>query len=337
MGGIFISYRRDDSRGTAGRLYDDLSDRFGKDSVFRDIDAVGIGADYTVAIHDFIATCDAVVVVIGNQWLEIRDEEGRRRLAEPGDLLAEEIITGLGAGKLVIPVLVEDADMPPASKLPPALAPLARLNALRISDDRWDYDVGRLVARLEQVLPAVSSTVPLGSGARPTPPRPAPASLEPQPARPGGRRWVLGAALAVVLIAFLIIAGVTFLGGDDGDDPVVTVDVTTTVTVGTTTTTQSRVTTTTATPAGGTSITLSRSSGAAGTSITVSGSGFNAGETVEIRFNVAPPASVVTNRSGAFSNVVIKVPAETIKGFPSFVIATGKTSAKSARASFTVT
>jgi hypothetical protein len=331
MSGIFISYRRDDSRGTAGRLYDDLADRFDKTHVFRDIDAIGIGADYTVAIHDFISSCDAVVVVIGNQWLEITDDEGRRRLAEPGDLLTEEIATGLAAGKLVIPVLVEDAEMPPASKLPPALAPLARLNALRVSDDRWDYDVGRLVARLAEVLPAPTAAA--------SPATPAPA---PQPVRAGGRRRAAVVALAVVVIAGLVVAGVRFLGGDsdDGDAvPVTPVQVTTPLTVpSTTTTTLARVTTTTTSVRlGESSITLSRGSGPAGTSVTVSGRGFDAGETVEVMFHVTSMGSAVANASGAFTGVVIKVPVGSLKGFPYLITATGKRSAKSARAPFNVT
>jgi hypothetical protein len=131
---------------------------------------------------------------------------------------------------------------------------------------------------------------------------------------------------------------VRFLGGDDaGNDPVVTVPATTRVTAATTTTLSSRITTTITTPAGETSIALSRSTGPVGTSITVSGSGFGAGETVEIRFLVTQLATTVTNRSGAFSGVVIKVPADAVKGFPSSVTATGRTSIKSARAPFTVT
>ncbi len=338
VGGIFISYRRDDSRGTAGRLYDDLTDRFGRDSVFRDIDAVGIGVDYAAVIGDFIATCDAVVVIIGNQWLEIRDEAGRQRLAEPGDLVAEEIATALGAGKLVIPVLVEDADMPSAAYLPPALAPLPRLNALRVSDDRWDYDVGRLVTRLEQVLPAVSSTAPPGATDRAVGVRAV--GVQPVPPRPGRRRVLVGAAASVVVIAALVVSRLTFLGGNDKTNgTVTTVQVTTTVTSPATTTTLARVTTTTTTTAPGTaaSITLSRSTGPAGTSITVGGRGFNAGETVEVRFHVTQLATVVATLTGTFGGVVIQVPAGSPKGFPFMVSATGKTSAKTARAPFTVT
>ena len=109
MSGIFISYRRGDTRGTAGRLYDDLTDRFGSDRVFRDLDAIEPGADYSERIEDFIRSCDVLVAVIGHEWLDARDNEGRRRLEDPEDFVRREIVTALEAQKMVIPVLVEDA------------------------------------------------------------------------------------------------------------------------------------------------------------------------------------------------------------------------------------
>ena len=43
MNSIFISYRRDDAEGQAGRLYDDLIAEFGPDSVFMDVTAARQG------------------------------------------------------------------------------------------------------------------------------------------------------------------------------------------------------------------------------------------------------------------------------------------------------
>ncbi len=51
----------------------------------------------------------------------------------------------------MIPALVEGAKMPAAEQLPSALVALHRHNAIEISDSRWDYDVGRLLERLEKV------------------------------------------------------------------------------------------------------------------------------------------------------------------------------------------
>ena len=152
MSGIFISYRRGDSRGSAGRLYDDLTDRFGSDQVFRDLDAIEPGADYSERIEDFIRSCDVLVAVIGSQWSDIRDEQGHRRLDDPQDFVRREIVSAMQAGKVVIPVLVEDALMPEPSAVPAAMVPLSHRNALPLSDARWRYDVGVLCKRLEKVV-----------------------------------------------------------------------------------------------------------------------------------------------------------------------------------------
>jgi hypothetical protein len=152
MGGVFISYRRDDSRGSAGRLYDNLSDRFGPEVIFRDLDALRPGAVYGNVIHTAIAGCDALIAVIGSNWLEARDREGRRRLDNKADLVRTEIATALAQNKIVVPVLVEDAKMPSEPDLPPDLAALASRNALLISDQRWEYDVKRLMDLLEDVV-----------------------------------------------------------------------------------------------------------------------------------------------------------------------------------------
>jgi len=152
VGGVFISYRRGDCQGSAGRLYDDLGEQLGDTVVFRDIDAIQPGVDYWEEIIRTIDECDALLAVIGSGWLESKDRAGNRRLDSPEDLVLLEIASALEGGKVVIPVLIEEADMPAADDLPERLRPLAARNALPISDLRWNYDVGRLVSRLQQVL-----------------------------------------------------------------------------------------------------------------------------------------------------------------------------------------
>lgn len=359
MSGVFISYRRDDSRGTAGRLYDDLKDRFGRSRVFRDLDAVDPGADYALAIDQFIASCDAVVVVIGTAWLDIRDDEGRRRLEDPADLVRQEIVAALASDKLVVPVLVEDARMPAAAKLPADLAPLARRNALPLSDARWEYDVGVLVARLDDVITQDSSTVPpAGSGpASSSPPRPPPGwanrPVPPQPApRPRSSSvpvWAWGAGIAA-LVMVLVAVGVVVAtrgGGSNGNAASAgTTGLTAAVSSAPATAATSAVPVTsavvtaqpppTALP-GETALTLSRSTGPVGTSITVAGAGFDARETVDIRFHISMLATAVTDARGSFSGAVIKVPAGSFPSFPYSVVASGRRSRKSAIAQFTVT
>ena len=211
MGGVFISYRRDDSRGSAGRLYDDLSDRFGNDLVFRDLDAIKPGAVYDKVISTAIAGCDALIAVIGNNWIDARGADGQRRVDSPKDLVRVEIATALAQSKIVVPVLVEDATMPSEADLPPDLAPIASRNALPISDHRWDYDVGRLVALLDGVIgPARAATGPVAPPVEAAPPAAS------RPPATGSNQRVL--VLAVVVLA-LVAAGAFAVGRKSGSGP----------------------------------------------------------------------------------------------------------------------
>ena len=157
MAGIFISYRREDSQEVAGRLFDRLVQRFGKERVFRDVDAIDPGAKFAAVIGERIGVCDALVALIGKRWLEVRDAQGQRRLDLPSDLVKAEIAAALAQGKLVIPVLIEGTSMPARGALPAELAPLADRNALPISDARFDFDFGRLASAIERALPADGS------------------------------------------------------------------------------------------------------------------------------------------------------------------------------------
>jgi hypothetical protein len=159
MSGIFISYRRDDSAPSAGRLCDRLSAQFGADQVFMDVDDIPPGADFSAHISAKIGACDALLAVIGKQWLAARDAEGRLRLSDPNDLVAREIALALQRGIRVIPVLVGGAGMPKAADLRGDLKPLAQRNALTISDQDFQGDVAKLIKALE-VLPGLRRPVP---------------------------------------------------------------------------------------------------------------------------------------------------------------------------------
>lgn len=148
--GVFISYRREDSSGFAGRLHESLSRHFGPARIFRDVDDMRVGVDFPTRIQETLESCGALVAVIGREWLV--DSKGVRRLDDPDDWVRQEIVAALERDDvLVVPVLVEGATMPPADELPERLAPLTRHHALEIADSRWVYDVGLLVKELETV------------------------------------------------------------------------------------------------------------------------------------------------------------------------------------------
>lgn len=149
MPGIFISYRRDDTGGYARGIADYLKQKLDV-PVFMDIDSVDPGADFVDAIEDAVGSCDVLVALIGNRWLDATDEHGQRRLESPNDFIRVEIAAALERNTRIIPVLLRGASMPRESELPEPLKALTRRQALKVSDERWAYDLERLVDAIER-------------------------------------------------------------------------------------------------------------------------------------------------------------------------------------------
>lgn len=147
---IFLSYRREDASGHAGRLYDALAARFGDENVFIDVDAIDPGVDFAEAITRAVAGCDALIALIGREWLTATDEQGRRRLDDPQDFVRLELEAALEREVVVIPAYVQAAEPPRADRLPASLAPLARRQGAELRDVGWRDDVRRLISRLEE-------------------------------------------------------------------------------------------------------------------------------------------------------------------------------------------
>ncbi|WP_339705788.1 toll/interleukin-1 receptor domain-containing protein [uncultured Kriegella sp.] len=141
QGRIFISYRRSDSQGYAGRLSDSLEAYFGEKRVFRDIEDIKGGSKYAKDIENQLSTADAVIILIGPAWLSVAGENGKRRIDDPEDWVVKEIVTAIENGIRVFPVLIEGTVLPRISELPEYLRPILDYNAITISDRNWDADV----------------------------------------------------------------------------------------------------------------------------------------------------------------------------------------------------
>ncbi len=142
---IFLSYRRDDSAGYAGRLADSLEPFLGAGKIFRDVEDIRPGDDFVKAIEQNLQNANVVLVVIGKDWLTVKDELGGLRLNDPKDFVRLEIETALRHKHQVIPVLVDNATMPKPEDLPGSIAPIAYRQAIEIADSRWDDDINRLL------------------------------------------------------------------------------------------------------------------------------------------------------------------------------------------------
>jgi hypothetical protein len=205
MGGIFISYRRDDSAATVGRIYDRLVANFGRAAVFKDVDSIPIGVNFHTYIDNVMRQCSVALVVIGPRWLTVANAAGRR-LDDPDDVVRQEIEVALRLGLAVVPALVENATMPSAGVLPATLQELASRNGVSVRyDPDFENDMRRLVGALQRLLPAPSGWSP-PQAARPTQPATPPRS----PASKGPRaplrrqpwlRW--GVTFGIVQIALV--------------------------------------------------------------------------------------------------------------------------------------
>jgi hypothetical protein len=168
---VFISYRRIDTSADAGRLYDALRRRLGRDKLFMDVDSINPGQDWVEAVEDAVGKSDILLALIGSAWSDIRDPDGTRRLDDEFDRVRLEIEAALNAEKAVIPVLFEDARMPLAADLPETLRPLVRRHAIRISHETFSADLRgllrafRIIARSKSVEPRA---IPIKPAATPT-------------------------------------------------------------------------------------------------------------------------------------------------------------------------
>ncbi|MEO7039850.1 MAG: toll/interleukin-1 receptor domain-containing protein [Candidatus Elarobacter sp.] len=147
---IFISYRRDDSSGHVGRLYDALCAHFGRKRLFFDIDHIAPGQDFVQVLDDSLSRSSVMIVVMGKRWAGT-GKIGTRRIDDPGDFVRLEVASALrrGTGLRLIPALIQGAKMPAPTSLPEDLKDLSRRNAIEMSDLRWREDVERLIASLE--------------------------------------------------------------------------------------------------------------------------------------------------------------------------------------------
>ena len=199
---IFVCYRRADSANAAGRLYADLASKFGAKKVFFDVDAnIPLASNFEEHINKFIGQSDALVAVIGEDWLE--DKSGRRRLDNEEDYVRREIEMARDRGVPVFPAYVEDADPPPEDDLPESLKPLAKLEGQPLIHRSWRQDSRKLIRELK--------------------------GLRTQKFR-YSRRWfaVFGSVAAVAVLSAIAIAAPVFMRDSGSGGPTPTDQTTTT-------------------------------------------------------------------------------------------------------------
>jgi hypothetical protein len=186
---LFLSYRRDDTSGRAGRLSDSLRQRLGASNVFQDVASISPGVDFERAIDASLARTDATIVVIGPEWTSLRGPDGTRRLDQPDDYVRREVAAALASDRPVVPVLVGDARVLEPEELPTELRPLLKRQAIALRDVAWNEDVDGLVRALR-------------------------ADIDPNPSRRRRAAFVAGGAAAVVVVGIVLALWLWSRGGD---------------------------------------------------------------------------------------------------------------------------
>ncbi len=166
MSGVFISYRREDSSGYAGRLFDILSARFGKENTYMDLDMISGGDNFETVIEEKTSQCDVLLAVIGEKWLTCTGVNGSRRLDMADDFVRLEIAKALERSVRVIPVLVGGATMPHQEDLPNDLRPLSLRQAMDLRDAHFHADAQQLMDELNKTVPGITSRLPKSKSSR---------------------------------------------------------------------------------------------------------------------------------------------------------------------------
>jgi hypothetical protein len=188
---IFISYRREDTEGQAGRLFESLREIFGEHMVFMDVATIEPGADFRRAIETNIDKCAVLLSLIGRTWLTVTDREGKRRLDNPNDFVRLETASALKRGVKVIPVLVQGATMPQEADLPTDIKDLAYRNSVELTHARWDSDVQLLINALRE---HAGGDAPAGTTLS------TPRTKRAADTGGGKRIWTIGGAVAAVAL-----------------------------------------------------------------------------------------------------------------------------------------
>jgi len=95
-----------------------------------------------------LSDCEVLVAVIGKRWLT-------ERLDNPEDYVRREIAFAFDHGALVVPVLVDSAEIPPTNDLPADIAELVKQQAMSLNNKShaaYLDDVRRLIEVIENKL-----------------------------------------------------------------------------------------------------------------------------------------------------------------------------------------
>jgi hypothetical protein len=150
---VFISYRRSDAPSASRQLAEALKQRFGAEAVFFDTRDVAAGSEWRSDAVRRVQEADVLLAIIGPHWAAAAEERFHRSKLDPTveDLVRLEVETAFAHGRIVIPVLVDDAEMPAREALPRPFRPLADVQAQMLRHASWERDVEALAEALRHI------------------------------------------------------------------------------------------------------------------------------------------------------------------------------------------
>lgn len=143
---VFVNYRVQDQPGYATLVHQALAQHLGPSQVFLASRSIRLGDDFVDRVFATLRRCQVLIAVIGPAW--------RSLLGDPEhDWVQREIGDAFSRGMRVIPVLVEDTEVPGEAELPDGIKALARCQHLRLRHYTIENDMAHLVRELRNLLP----------------------------------------------------------------------------------------------------------------------------------------------------------------------------------------
>ncbi len=154
---IFISYRREDTDASCGRLYDYLKQSIDKEALFKDVIDIKTGSNIEEEINYYLNKSDIFFIIIGRNFTKLKSNNGKKRIFEDEDWVRLEISTAISLKKKIFPILVDNAKMPKKSELPKDLQELTNINSIGLRHDYWENDISIMLNSIEnKIKPSIN-------------------------------------------------------------------------------------------------------------------------------------------------------------------------------------
>lgn len=158
---LYLLCRPDRTQTVAARITDQIRSRYRDAEIVWDVPF----ADATVFARHVETTmqrCNAMLVVIGPNWLQTRSPHGLPWQDDPADPVVLGLLAALRQKKLIVPLLVHGATMPSAGDLAPRLAAFVLHQGIVLREDPFFHtDLRKMYTQINTQLTWRPASTPL--------------------------------------------------------------------------------------------------------------------------------------------------------------------------------